>query len=1190
MKRILLQSVAVSLLLFISRYSNAQSVGINSTGSAPDASAMLDVSSTTSGMLIPRMTENQRTAIASPAIGLMVYQTDDTTGFYFYDGSLWNVVSKGIGWGLAGNSGTTPGTDFIGTTDANDVVFKTNSSENMRLANSTGNLVLGSGDGTGTVSGNTLRAPNASGTNIPGADITITSGDGTGSGGSGNLIFMTASAGSSGTASNTMVERMRISTAGAITFGGASNYGASGNVFQSGGNGAPAWNPITLSNTNSVTGTLAVANGGTGLTTFGGTNTLLYTASADNLSSIATSNNGVLITNGTGVPGIGTTLPAAVQGNITSVGTITSGTWNGTTIAVDNGGTGLTSAGVEGTVLTVVDGVPAWAAPATSGTVTSVSSGNLSPLFTTSVATSTSTPAISYSLTNAGAETIFGNNTGSSAVPAYFSPSLASALFADQGTTTTILHGNAGGNPSWSQVDLTADVTGTLPVTNGGTGLTTFGGTNTMLYTSAANTLSSIATANNGVLITSNTGVPSISSTLPIATQTNITELGTITTGTWNGTTIAVANGGTGLTSVGAEGTVLTVVDGVPAWAAPATSGTVTSVSSGNLSPLFTTSVATSTSTPAISYSLTNAGAETIFGNNTGSSAVPAYFSPSLASALFADQGTTTTILHGNAGGNPSWSQVDLTADVTGTLPVTNGGTGLTTFGGTNTMLYTSAANTLSSIATANNGVLITSNTGVPSISSTLPIATQTNITELGTITTGTWNGTTIAVANGGTGLTTFGGTNTLLYTSAANTLSDIATANNGVLITSAAGVPSISSTIPVATQTNITELGTITTGTWTGTTIAVAHGGTGLAAYTTGSLLDASAATTIGQINDVAAGSYLRSAGAGSVPAWSTLTLPNAATKGDIMYASGANAVGSLTDVAVGSVLLSGGVGAAPTYGKVALASAVSGTLPVANGGTGLATTPTNGQLLIGNAAGYTLATLTAGSGVSVTNASGSITLANTGVTSITGTANQVVASTSTGAVTLSLPQSIATSSSPTFTGLNLSGLSASSGVYTDGSENLTSTIPSSGTLGFWTLTGSDLSPSSTSDLLGIGTASPGAHLDIDNGHIKCEQTTAPTIAVTTQHGITAAAVSANSTDMAGNITTTGTNNAGGYTQLTITFKGETFSVAPFVQITSANSSGSTCYFYVTSGTTNFSIYFENGGATPSFNYQVIE
>lgn len=84
-----------------------------------------------------------------------------------------------------------------------------------------------------------------------------------------------------------------------------------------------------------------------------------------------------------------------------------------------------------------------------------------------------------------------------------------------------------------------------------------------------------------------------------------------------------------------------------------------------------------------------------------------------------------------------------------------------------------------------------------------------------------------------------------------------------------------------------------------------------------------------------------------------------------------------------------------------------VSGTLAVANGGTGLTATPSNGQLDIGNGSGFTRATLTAGSGVSITNGAGTITFSGTGVTSVagTGTVNGLTLSgtvTSSGSLTL--------------------------------------------------------------------------------------------------------------------------------------------------------------------------------------------
>jgi hypothetical protein len=102
--------------------------------------------------------------------------------------------------------------------------------------------------------------------------------------------------------------------------------------------------------------------------------------------------------------------------------------------------------------------------------------------------------------------------------------------------------------------------------------------------------------------------------------------------------------------------------------------------------------------------------------------------------------------------------------------------------------------------------------------------------------------------------------------------------------------------------------------------------------------------------------------------------------TIGDILFASTSTALSKLADVATGNALISGGVGVAPAYGKIGLTTHVSGTLPVASGGTGQ-TTYTDGQLLIGNTTGNTLAkaTLTAGSGITITNGSGAITIAAT-------------------------------------------------------------------------------------------------------------------------------------------------------------------------------------------------------------------
>ena len=67
-------------------------VGINTT--IPDPSSMLDIKSTDRGVLIPRMTQTQRDAIASPATGLLIFQTDNTSGFYYFDGTTWQFLTN----------------------------------------------------------------------------------------------------------------------------------------------------------------------------------------------------------------------------------------------------------------------------------------------------------------------------------------------------------------------------------------------------------------------------------------------------------------------------------------------------------------------------------------------------------------------------------------------------------------------------------------------------------------------------------------------------------------------------------------------------------------------------------------------------------------------------------------------------------------------------------------------------------------------------------------------------------------------------------------------------------------------------------------------------------------------------------------------------------------------------------------
>lgn len=97
-----------------------QSVAINTDSSAADPSAILDLKSTVKGLLAPRMTLLQRNSIAVPAVGLLIYQTDSTAGFYYYDGSNWTPAksSGGTGldpfWSAYGTNLTNTNTGYVG--------------------------------------------------------------------------------------------------------------------------------------------------------------------------------------------------------------------------------------------------------------------------------------------------------------------------------------------------------------------------------------------------------------------------------------------------------------------------------------------------------------------------------------------------------------------------------------------------------------------------------------------------------------------------------------------------------------------------------------------------------------------------------------------------------------------------------------------------------------------------------------------------------------------------------------------------------------------------------------------------------------------------------------------------------------------------------------------------------------------
>jgi trimeric autotransporter adhesin len=141
----------LSLLLMISFAAKAQNIAINETGAEPDTSAMLDISSTTKGLLMPRMTKAQKNAIPLPAAGLMLYQTGpDSIGFHYYNGSQWQWLAGSgapAGWLTTGNAGSDTALHFLGTTDNKPIMLRQNNLPIGQLNSRTNNYFIGGAAG-----------------------------------------------------------------------------------------------------------------------------------------------------------------------------------------------------------------------------------------------------------------------------------------------------------------------------------------------------------------------------------------------------------------------------------------------------------------------------------------------------------------------------------------------------------------------------------------------------------------------------------------------------------------------------------------------------------------------------------------------------------------------------------------------------------------------------------------------------------------------------------------------------------------------------------------------------------------------------------------------------------------------------------------------------------------------------------
>ena len=380
------------------------------------------------------------------------------------------------------------------------------------------------------------------------------------------------------------------------------------------------------------------------------------------------------------------------------------------------------------------------------------------------------------------------------------------------------------------------------------------------------------------------------------------------------------------------------------------------------------------------------------------------------ASITVDQQGRLTSAASGPA--------INLASDVTGTLPIANGGTGATTSAGAAFALK--GANTdLTSVALT-TGTVSTTPSGSTDIANKSYVDTvaQGLDTKASCVAATTVN-ITLSAPQTVDGIALVAGDRCLVKDQST-------TANNGIYLVAAG---SWTRALDMDTWAEVPGayvfIETGTTQADTGWVCTSNAGGTiGVTAITWAQF--SGAGSGVSSLNFGTTGLTPASATTGAITVAGTLAVANGGTNitsyaiGDLIYASTTAVLSKLADVATGNALISGGVGVAPSYGKIGLTTHVSGTLPVANGGTNATTASITS---FNNITGYTASgatgttstnlvfstsptfTTSIDSGVTFTAFAGattSLTIGGTGATSVVAVPGTLEQSGTTGALTV--------------------------------------------------------------------------------------------------------------------------------------------------------------------------------------------